>query len=160
MPKRGWSTCIVQEEGKIVRICLGCKQNAYRKPPPNCPEPTHLKLHKSQLNASKKYNLAHPEYARTYAKEYGKAHPEAVKLANYRASLMRKYGLKLEDIDRMLIEQQFACKLCHNPFTSTPFVDHDHKTGRIRGLLCNVCNLGIGWVERFGIKTLIKYILG
>jgi hypothetical protein len=71
-------------------------------------------------------------------------------------NLKRLYGITLDDYDRMLQDQQGSCKLCG---TLDPggrqsgrgkvhvfFVDHCHKTGRIRGLLCNTCNKAIGQV--------------
>ena len=44
----------------------------------------------------------------------------------------------------MLEAQGHACAVCREPFTRTPQVDHDHETGRVRGLLCDYCNPMIG----------------
>ena len=58
----------------------------------------------------------------------------------------KRYGLKSEDIDRMLEAQSGLCGICNNPMSSnkTTHVDHNHETGRVRGLLCERCNLGLG----------------
>lgn len=45
--------------------------------------------------------------------------------------------------DRLLVEQQGQCGICRSELLK-PCLDHDHKTGRIRGLLCDSCNLGLG----------------
>jgi hypothetical protein len=72
--------------------------------------------------------------------------------------LMRVYGLTVEDYDRMYEEQGGACAICRNPKNDGPrpslHVDHDHATGEVRGLLCNLCNVGLGSfgddIERLG----------
>lgn len=55
-----------------------------------------------------------------------------------------KYGLNKEQYQAMLEEQHGICALCPQPAT---VVDHDHKTGRVRGLLCRRCNLFLGYIE-------------
>ena len=58
------------------------------------------------------------------------------------------YGITLEDKERMLIEQDNACKICGTTFgqekKNLPHIDHDHGTGKVRGLLCDYCNRGLG----------------
>lgn len=54
----------------------------------------------------------------------------------------RTYGLEVGEFDRMLTEQGGGCAMCGQ----TPrrfYVDHNHDTGRVRGLLCNYCNSGL-----------------
>ena len=51
------------------------------------------------------------------------------------------------DYDRMFNEQDGKCAICatSTPGTTGVFaIDHDHKTGVVRGLLCRSCNVGIG----------------
>jgi SNF2 family DNA or RNA helicase len=69
-------------------------------------------------------------------------------MRNY--TLMRYYGITLEEYNRRLEEQNFKCALClreHDPDGSHHDrldVDHDHATDKVRGLLCQKCNKGIG----------------
>lgn len=49
-----------------------------------------------------------------------------------------------DDFDYEFIEQHGCCKLCGFEFDKMPDVDHDHQTMRFRGLLCAVCNKGLG----------------
>ena len=57
------------------------------------------------------------------------------------------YGLTPADVDQMVAEQGGQCAICRNAEPRGKgywHVDHDHKTGVIRGLLCHYCNLGLG----------------
>jgi len=60
-----------------------------------------------------------------------------------RQTLHRKYGLSLEDHDALRIRQSGCCAICEIR-TKQLYVDHDHKTGEVRGLLCANCNFGVG----------------
>ena len=68
-----------------------------------------------------------------------------------RAELKRKFGITLEQYEDMLREQNGACAICCQPETALRknrvlalAVDHNHRTGENRGLLCTACNIGIG----------------
>lgn len=58
--------------------------------------------------------------------------------------LIRKYGVTLAAYDRMFAEQGGKCAVCAKTQTRAFDVDHDHKTGVVRGLLCTNCNRMIG----------------
>ena len=67
-----------------------------------------------------------------------------------RRKTLRSYGLSLDDYDRMLEQQEGKCAVCHStdnghPLSNFFVVDHCHETGKVRGLLCNSCNRGIGF---------------
>lgn len=49
-----------------------------------------------------------------------------------------------EQHDDMLRKQRSRCAICRKKFLKTPHIDHSHKTGENRGLLCQDCNLGLG----------------
>jgi hypothetical protein len=60
---------------------------------------------------------------------------------------LQKYGLTDEDYRHMLEKQGGVCAICHRKNGSNNrrlHVDHDHKTEKVRGLLCGTCNTGIG----------------
>lgn len=59
--------------------------------------------------------------------------------------LQRKYGITKEQISTMLVEQNGECDICHNHLIS-PRIDHSHRTGKIRGLLCDSCNKALGFL--------------
>lgn len=62
--------------------------------------------------------------------------------------LQYDYGITLEDRNRMFIAQGGACAVCKERLLEQGrkglHVDHDHKTGKVRGLLCPNCNYAIG----------------
>lgn len=64
----------------------------------------------------------------------------------HRRNIRRHYGVEPEQYQAMGEEQKWVCAICGNQ-TSNGFrlaVDHDHKTRKVRGLLCESCNNGIG----------------
>lgn len=78
-----------------------------------------------------------------YNKIYYKNHQRQAK----RNRIKQKYGLSHEDWVKMWLGQDGNCAICGEPFAqqSDTFIDHNHKTGKVRGLLCNKCNLGMGY---------------
>ena len=74
--------------------------------------------------------------------------------ARRKQNLAREYGLTPEDYEGMLSAQSGLCRLCGEPETKRDnrtglvyalAVDHDHETGAVRGLLCSICNVGLGY---------------
>src|SRR5665213_2377334 len=87
---------------------------------------------------------------------WNKAHPERFKHTLRRSQLKCKFGFTTERYDAMLAAQGGFCAICKRPETSIYrgtikrlAIDHDHQTGRVRGLLCARCNLRLGYVEPF-----------
>ena len=75
----------------------------------------------------------------------------------------RNYNLTTKEYDVKLIEQNYSCAICniHRDDYSKDFaVDHCHKTGKVRALLCNNCNLGLGFFKDSSsiIKKAIVYL--
>lgn len=59
--------------------------------------------------------------------------------------LLQNYGINLDQFLTLIENQQYKCKICYDNITeSTGCVDHDHKTGVVRGILCTRCNTGLG----------------
>lgn len=58
--------------------------------------------------------------------------------------LIRKYGMSLDQYDSLFKAQEGQCAICQSVLECHLNVDHDHKTGIVRGLLCNPCNRMLG----------------
>jgi len=66
----------------------------------------------------------------------------AGKLSSQRRRLKYYYNLSVEDYNKLLEKNNFICQICKSD--KELCIDHDHKTGNIRGILCRSCNKGLG----------------
>lgn len=91
---------------------------------------------------SKRHYARYREIRSLQKREYRKENKDAVKCSKLRQS----FGITLKEYNKILEEQNGLCAICERKCVSGKklAVDHCHKTGKIRGLLCNACNLGIG----------------
>lgn len=92
-----------------------------------------------------------PEYRKKRAmqtREYRERNPRSY-LTRKKEWLKSLYGMTLEDYDNMLNEQNGVCAICFQPCKSKKglAVDHNHETGKVRGLLCANCNGAIGMLQ-------------
>lgn len=74
--------------------------------------------------------------------------------------LIENYGITTEDFEKMLKEQNFCCAGCgthQNELNKILNIDHNHKTGFVRGLLCGNCNRALGLIKD-NLETLNKLI--
>jgi len=77
------------------------------------------------------------------SKEWANTHQATAEETRERSRL-KKYGLTVEQHQQLLAEQNGLCRICEEPFGRFIHIDHDHGTGRVRGLLCHKCNVGLG----------------
>jgi len=132
--------------------------------------------HKEERRAySRQWQRDNSERLREYKKQWSKNNPK--KVEKYRKEwykdnsiyykkwhIKNKYNLSYENWQMMWDNQDSKCAICKEPFTnpSSAFVDHNHKTGNIRGLLCFKCNFAIGFLRDDPKLTaeVIEYLLG
>lgn len=103
-----------------------------------------------------RYSDSPPE-AKERAKKWREDNPDRVKdykKKNRRryhyADLIRKYGVSESAFKAMMKAQDGCCDICFDKFhweTNAPNVDHDHRGGAVRGLLCRRCNSVLGLVK-------------
>jgi len=118
---------------KESKICLKCKTVKLR-----------TEFHKRN---SDKYKLQ--AYCKLCRKEIQNNYEntEIGKLRRREAGLKHKYKMSLQQYLEKAMEQNYCCAICglhESNFKNPLSVDHDHNTGKIRGLLCQNCNKGIG----------------
>ena len=93
-------------------------------------------------------------------KQYIKQNGEKIK----NAKLMTRYGISIEEYKQKLDSQDKKCAICKTnlEMEKRTHLDHDHNTGKIRGILCWNCNGGLGNfsddIER--LKSAINYLKG
>lgn len=99
-----------------------------------------------------------PEHFREYDKKYRQNNPEKFKKYYLkrkdkmkiwaRNRLLAKYGLNQEIFNQKLILQEGKCAICKLKFGSRIEIDHCHISGKTRDLLCEQCNLALGYIEK------------
>jgi len=83
--------------------------------------------------------------------------------ANY--SLLAKYKITLEEYLKLLKKQKDRCAICglkYNKKKEKFHIDHNHKTGKVRGILCFKCNVAIGHLndDIKLVKKALRYLRG
>jgi hypothetical protein len=105
---------------------------------------------KEAISAKSKANYeADPEKFKTKVYRHRQKNLDAIRKRDRRASLKKLYGLTPEDYETMKANQSGGCAICGRTVVGNKrhqclHVDHDHATGKVRGLLCHTCNTGLG----------------
>jgi len=140
-----------KSENKFMSICKDCISE-YQK-------------NKRLNNIEKQKKLDKIIYQKTkerrikYAKEYRIKYPDRTRNTN----LKSKYGIDQSEYNKKLIEQDNKCAICEISIVDYGkifCVDHDHNTNKVRGLVCDTCNRGLGYYEKYKdiyIRYLNKY---
>lgn len=115
----------------------------------------------------KKYREENKDKLLAYAREYNKSYKmtdkckktrsdyyqktkERCKKRSFINHLKRNFSITVQKYNEMLESQKDECAICgihFNEYKYQPCVDHCHKTGEIRGLLCRKCNLRLATIE-------------
>ena len=77
-----------------------------------------------------------------------------------------RYGITIQEVDKLIRKQHGLCKICNRKLLSkglsarSQTIDHDHKTGKVRGILCRNCNnvLGNAFDKSAILKNAAKYL--
>ena len=127
-----------EKTGKVSSICKVCKRILY-----------------------KDWEKRNPEKRKAIHDKYYNNKKDEIRWK----SIKEKYGLTKKEYDKMLIEQNYCCKICgskesKHKNTDNLLVDHCHKTLKVRGLLCNSCNTVLGFInDRIDVVDNIKKYL-
>ena len=96
------------------------------------------KVKKLEYNQHPDVKERNKEYQREYSKD------DKVRARKRAWHIKMKYNITQEDYDFMLQEQNNLCALCGKLMFDDIVIDHNHKTGEVRGLIHHKCNIGIG----------------
>ena len=108
--------------------------------------------YRSHRKEYREYWLKTKEYQHSRYKRYESENKVEIRERQRRRTLMKKFGITLEDYDSMLKSQNGGCAICGRKDPGSKkvkyfFVDHNHNTNKVRGLLCNQCNRAIGYLR-------------
>lgn len=92
-------------------------------------------------------------------REYRRGHPQEYNPEKGRIATIRSHGISPSYFENLRTAQSNECAICHKK--EKLVIDHDHKTGKVRGLLCRNCNLAIGYLEDDPILSICvsKYLM-
>ncbi len=128
-------------------LCLACRKRAHQR----------MAKFRSKPESKRK----HVDYMRAYYRRNTQA---------YRAKWIKwRYGITQSDYDRILAEQGGVCAICACATSNCSqagklkhmFIDHDHATLQVRGLLCSQCNMAVGVVQDDikRARALLEYLI-
>lgn len=144
-------------------ICVGCDSAAarYRRQKDRSKSRINNKRYRDRVKGTVDFKKKQRERQRLY-----RSRPEVMerqrawdrkyrltrKAWEKKSQMRTKYGLTMELFREMLETQGHRCPICGNDIAeqaggnmaATACVDHCHKTGKVRGLLCGPCNVGLG----------------
>jgi hypothetical protein len=117
----------------------------------------YLKNREKKLKYVKEYKLKNPGLFKKYVDKLGYENFAKIQRKSY---LKRLYNITLEEYEQKLKEQNYCCAICkrhQSKFKKKLHVDHNHKTGKVRDLLCAGCNVDVSVVED-RLKELQEYL--
>jgi len=117
----------------LTKVCTKCN--------------TEKSLSKFQIKAG--YKDGHASWCndclKVWRKGYEVKNKDKLRAADSSRKLMKNYGITLDEYNKLLEKQGGGCAVCgKSPDSRRLHVDHDHKTGAVRGLLCSGCNTALG----------------
>ena len=129
------AVCHPEKTAHGKELCAACYQRYRRRQFPDVAQ--------KHRDANKRYRLFHPNYRKS------------------RQGIERRqrYGLSQTDYDLLMLRANGKCELCQTPAEKL-CIDHDHSSGKIRGILCDRCNKALGayeYIAQFG-SVLTNYI--
>lgn len=112
---------------------------------------------------NKVYALKYKVQKSNYQKQYYVNNKNILNKNRHNYDLKRTYNITLEQKEQMLSNQNYKCKCCKKDLTQLNskriHIDHNHTTGKVRGILCQTCNLAFGLMKECpnNIKKLLEY---
>jgi hypothetical protein len=131
-----------QTKDKLASFCKKCSYKAFRK--------SLMKVYYQEDKVNRRKEVQ---------KKYREENKEKIKM-KVRES---RYSLLNDEYTKILISQNYSCFICHKHQDECQYgldVDHNHSTGKVRGLLCGNCNKSLGlFKDNINyLKNAIKYL--
>lgn len=127
--------------------------------------PDGHKVYCKRCTSEKQLERRQRDYERVRAVEARSRfkYKDAHSILNRIGYLRRQYGMTLEDYNMLLASQAGSCAACGADVTDggrNAHVDHDHTTGRVRGILCHSCNVSLGLLndDPVRVRALLVYV--
>ena len=137
LSERGFITRTDRPSGGLRSYCKQCSRERTANK-----RSLDVGAHNAYITAWRRLNGVQPRSASIYV------HPIMNKR---RVRLLASYGLTPEQFDVLLDSQNGVCAICgSDKWTGPgglPHIDHDHVTGKVRGLLCSRCNIALGLLD-------------
>ena len=111
---------------------------------------------------NKKYRIENRKTLLIKQKEY--YHNNKPSKEERRARVLQsRYGITIDEYCQLLTVQDGCCLLCginQDELDYPLYVDHNHETNKVRGLLCSKCNFKVGWIEsnKDDLDEILNYI--
>ena len=115
----------------------------------------YYRAHREEIAIRRKANYQkHKERSKAYGRAYREANWDLV----FAKRLLKEHGITREEYDLLLEQQGGRCAICQK--LKTLHIDHCHTTGEVRGLLCIVCNTGLGKLgdDLEGLRAAVAYL--
>lgn len=139
-----------------------CKSMCHR-----CYMQEYNKKHRDKLLAQKReWRKNNKKRQKENDKRWYEQNKQRHKQSSFKAKLKKEYGITPQDYNALNKSQKGCCAICgctkaDNSGGKRLAVDHNHETGKIRGLLCDRCNRGLGYFKDNVdfLKKAITYLL-
>lgn len=143
-----------------------CSKNCWNKNPKHQEYKRKYQSTQRYKEYARQYYVKHKKEKAAYYKKRWQS--KAYKQSARKSRLKRQYNLSLEDYHKLLKKQRNRCAICRKHETKKDRygniknlqVDHNHKTKKIRGLLCFSCNalLGLSYSDVKILQNAINYL--
>lgn len=106
------------------------------------------------------------EKIRMYNLKFRETHPDTKNIRNRNEppetkkkwNIKSRYSMSIEQVDAMLDSQGGRCAICEVELGKY-VIDHNHNSGKVRGLLCHKCNIKLGgWDDEGFVSKALKYL--
>jgi len=146
-----------------MKICATCKKSKRESQFSRWKRARKSHLYaacRSCMKQTRDYYRRHRQRILVSAAAY--ARTDRGKQVRKRARYKFEYGITPEDYERLVLQQNGGCAVCGASSAGERYgvlqVDHDHRTGRVRGLLCTRCNTQLGILESENFPRLCRYL--